>query len=113
VLPIGFWKGSGLSVLMDMMASVLSGGKTVAEIGRQGNTPEDEYGMNQMFIAVDAKFGAVGKVGEIIADIKASVLAEGADGIRYPGEREKQALDENLKHGIPVDKSIWKTVKAL
>ncbi|MDR0639338.1 MAG: 3-dehydro-L-gulonate 2-dehydrogenase [Spirochaetaceae bacterium] len=54
VLPIGFWKGSGFSVLMDMMASVLSGGQTVGDIGKQGNEPEAEYGGNQMFIAMKA-----------------------------------------------------------
>jgi 3-dehydro-L-gulonate 2-dehydrogenase len=114
VLPIGFWKGSGFSVLMDMMASVLSGGKTVSEIGQQGHTPEDEYGLNQMFIAIkaDTSWGSE-KIDTIIADIKASVLAEGVTGIRYPGEREKRVREENLKQGIPVNEDIWNAVKAL
>ncbi|MDR2795515.1 MAG: 3-dehydro-L-gulonate 2-dehydrogenase [Spirochaetaceae bacterium] len=112
-LPIGFWKGSGLSVLMDMMASILSGGKPVCEIGGLGNTPEDEYGMNQIFIAIEANTDAVKTIDAIIADIKASPLAEGASEIRYPSEREKYVREENIKLGIPVDECIWDTVKNL
>lgn len=36
-LPIGFWKGSGLSLMMDVLAAVLSGGKTVKGITEQGH----------------------------------------------------------------------------
>jgi 3-dehydro-L-gulonate 2-dehydrogenase len=116
VLPMGFWKGSGLSVLMDMMASVLSGGKPVYKIGKQGGTPEDEYGVNQIFIAIDmnhAKHGAAETIDAIIADIKASAPAEGFSEIRYPSEREKRIREENIKLGIPVDESVWESVKSL
>lgn len=33
-LPIGNWKGSGLSLLLDLIAMILSGGKTSYEIGK-------------------------------------------------------------------------------
>ena len=114
VLPIGFWKGSGFSVLMDMMASVLSGGQTVGGIGKQGNEPEAEYGLNQIFVVIKADVvGGAEKIEAIIADIKASVPTEGASPIRYPSEREKQAREENLRLGIPVNENIWNAVKAL
>jgi 3-dehydro-L-gulonate 2-dehydrogenase len=113
VLPIGFWKGSGFSVLMDMMASILSGGQTVCEIGKQGDTPEDEYGVNQLFIAINMKSRPTETIDKILADIKSSVLAEGVSEIRYPGEREKRVREENLKLGIPVNEGIWNAVIAL
>jgi 3-dehydro-L-gulonate 2-dehydrogenase len=115
-LPIGFWKGSGLSILMDMIASVLSGGKPVYEIGKQGNTPEDEYGLNQVFIAIDvcARTAETLKtISAIIADIKAAPFAEGFSEIRYPSEREKRLVEENKKLGIPVNEGIWNAVNAL
>ena len=31
-LPIGFWKGSGLSVMLDLIAATLSGGRATHEI---------------------------------------------------------------------------------
>jgi 3-dehydro-L-gulonate 2-dehydrogenase len=115
VLPTGFWKGSSLSVLMDMMAAILSGGKAVHEIGGQGDTPEDEYNLNQVFIAIDvyANQGTAETVGRIIADLKASIPAEADGEIFYPGEKEQQIREENEKLGIPVDEGIWNTVKAL
>ena len=34
-LPIGYWKGAGLSLLLDILAAMLSGGFPVAEISKQ------------------------------------------------------------------------------
>ncbi len=43
VLPMGYWKGSGLSVLLDLMATVLTNGNSVQKIGTFG----DEVGLSQ------------------------------------------------------------------
>ena len=50
-LPIGYWKGSALSIVLDLVASVLSGGSSTQQIGESGG---DEYGLSQIFIAFDA-----------------------------------------------------------
>jgi 3-dehydro-L-gulonate 2-dehydrogenase len=115
VLPVGFWKGSGFSMLMDMMGAILSGGKPVHEIGKQGDTPEDEYGLNQVFIAikVNANVEMSKIIRDIIDNIKSSTYAEGVLEIRYPGEREKRVREENKRLGIPVNDAIWNVVKAL
>ncbi|MCB6603514.1 Ldh family oxidoreductase, partial [Erysipelatoclostridium ramosum] len=49
VLPMGFWKGSGISIALDMIASVLTYGNAVHTIG----TFEDEIGLSQIMIAID------------------------------------------------------------
>ena len=33
LLPIGFWKGSGLALMLDMMAALLSGGRAITSAG--------------------------------------------------------------------------------
>lgn len=43
-LPIGYWKGSGLSILLDLIATLLSGGNAVHTIGTFG----DEIGLTQI-----------------------------------------------------------------
>ena len=48
-LPIGYWKGSGLALVLDMMATLLSGGQSTLQIGQQ----PDEYAVSQVFIAID------------------------------------------------------------
>jgi hypothetical protein len=43
-LPIGFWKGSGLTIVLDMIAAALAGGQTTHEIQTQGA----EYAVSQV-----------------------------------------------------------------
>jgi 3-dehydro-L-gulonate 2-dehydrogenase len=44
-LLIGLWKGSGLSIMLDLLAGILSGGSITAQI------PEHEPNLSQVFIA--------------------------------------------------------------
>ncbi len=48
-LPIGYWKGAGLSLLLDLLSTILSGGSSTFEISKR----EIEYGLSQVFIAID------------------------------------------------------------
>jgi LDH2 family malate/lactate/ureidoglycolate dehydrogenase len=43
-LPIGFWKGSGLTIVLDMIAASLAGGQSTHEIQAQGA----EYAVSQV-----------------------------------------------------------------
>lgn len=43
-LPIGFWKGSGLTIVLDMIAAALAGGQSTHEIHAQGA----EYAVSQV-----------------------------------------------------------------
>jgi len=114
-LPIGFWKGSGISVLLDMMAASLSGGMAVCDIGKHGSGVTDETDLSQIFIAIDVRDKAANDaaVSRIIGDIKASGRADADTPIYYPGEKSLAAYRENVRLGIPVDEEIWKTVLSL
>jgi len=110
-LPIGYWKGSGLALLLDLIATLLSGGQATYQIGQQ----VAEYGVSQVFIAFDvARSGGATLVNhitdQIIQDLhQAKPKAEG-DEIRYPGERALRTRRENLEKGIPVEPAIWQQV---
>jgi 3-dehydro-L-gulonate 2-dehydrogenase len=113
-LPIGYWKGAGLSLLLDILATVLSAGRSTKELSEL----EAEYGVSQFFLAIDTKklsnFPAIqNTVEEIILDVKASVPDENQSEIRYPGERVLQTRQENLEVGIPVIKKVWEKILAL
>lgn len=115
VLPIGFWKGSGLSILLDLIATVLSGGNSTYKIGQLG---EDEYQLSQVFIAIDAKKIAgddfLSKaVNEVLEDVKKSEKVQENGEISYPGERTLKTRIDNLEKGIPVDEGIWNKIKAM
>jgi len=104
-LPIGFWKGSGLALMLDMMAALLSGGRATHEIPAH---PEQETGLSQVFMAVDvsrldAPAMIPGTVDAILEDLQT----------RYPGERTLETRRQNLEQGIPVEPSIFELVRSL
>ncbi|MEP6582802.1 MAG: 3-dehydro-L-gulonate 2-dehydrogenase [Ginsengibacter sp.] len=113
-LPIGYWKGAGLSLLLDLLATILSGGLATYEISKK----EAEYGLSQVFIAIDifrlGNHSAITKVIEgILSDYQQSVPAGESKKIMYPGERALQTREENLTNGIPVLKKVWDEILAL
>lgn len=114
VLPMGYWKGSGISIALDLIATVLTNGNSVNKIGTFG----DEVGLSQVMIAIDPeKFNTVTEtdaiVNEIIKDIKSSEPAENTKEVFYPGEMELRSREENLKNGIPVIDEVWETLNSL
>ena len=111
VLPIGFWKGSGLAMMLDLVASLLARGSATHEI-----VPEvlKETNLSQMFVAFDVHSDddfADALADRIVASLKGSTLA-GEDQVRYPGERTLAVRAENMEQGIPVDSAIWEQVLA-
>jgi 3-dehydro-L-gulonate 2-dehydrogenase len=99
-LPIGSWKGSGLSMLLDMMAALLSGGRATHEIPAD---PERETGLSQVFIAVDvASLATREEASRMIDAIVAST------GVRYPGQRTAETRRASLAEGVPVDEDAWR-----
>jgi 3-dehydro-L-gulonate 2-dehydrogenase len=108
-LPIGFWKGSGLALMLDMLAAVLSGGLATHQIG---TNPYEEMGLSQVFLAFDlssADDRAEGIVEQILEHLRSG--SEEGESVRYPGERTLETRKRNLIDGIPVDEAIWTEVK--
>lgn len=115
VLPIGFWKGSGISIALDLIAAVLSGANSTTAIGKKC---EDEYGLSQILIAIDpthmsSKEVTDSIIDEVIGDIKSSEKAEKNGDIFYPGERSLNTRRDNLANGIPVVEGIWNSIKEM
>jgi 3-dehydro-L-gulonate 2-dehydrogenase len=115
VLPIGFWKGSGFSIVLDMLASVLAEGNSTYEVGKLG---DDEYALSQVLIAIDIRKStdaeyAENMMNETIADIKASVPVSEQERIMYPGERAMMTRRKNIANGIEIDDAVWKTITSL
>ena len=106
MLPIGYWKGSGLSILLDMIATILTNANSVAKIG------------TQIMIAIDpAKFQSADVTDAIIdaiaADAASSEPAEPGREVRCPGLSEYRSRKENLELGIPVAEEKWAEVLAM
>jgi 3-dehydro-L-gulonate 2-dehydrogenase len=111
LLPIGFWKGSGLSLMLDLLVTVLSQGRSTAEVTKNNA----EYGVSQVFICIkpNSDQQTAELIEQIIAYTKTSGLENPEKAIRYPGESTLNTREQNLKEGIPVDEKIWEKVKEL
>lgn len=110
-LPIGYWKGAGLSLLLDILATILSAGLSTHKLSEL----EAEYGVSQVFIAIDIKklsnFPAIeNTIAGIIDDLKQSIPIDAETLVRYPGERVVQTRKENYELGIPVNKKVWESI---
>ena len=115
VLPMGYWKGAGLSFLLDAFAGCFSLGRMVAGVGRQEG---DEHGVSQVFMAVNFhEIAPENDAGAILDDAIAYLLDSKRDEhtarIAVPGQRAREAAAENRQLGIPVDERVWREIKHL
>ncbi|HEX2255428.1 MAG TPA: Ldh family oxidoreductase [Afifellaceae bacterium] len=106
VLPIGGPKGAGLSMLMDILAGVLTGAAFAGHVGDQykdRNRPQDVGHFllalrPDLFVGTDA-FRA--RMDELVGRVRAQPRAAGFDEILMPGEPEARLEARRLSEGIP------------
>jgi 3-dehydro-L-gulonate 2-dehydrogenase len=108
-LPIGFWKGSGLSFVLDVLAAMLSGGLATHELPAD---PAKEVGISQVFLAVAPSAlstveGMRRVVDGAIGALHAATRLEAGKAVRYPGEGTLQMREESLRLGVAVEDAAW------
>jgi 3-dehydro-L-gulonate 2-dehydrogenase len=114
-LAIGYWKGSGLSLVLDMLAAMLSGGRASHQIPQE---PTRESGVSQIFLAIDPSSFAVRADLDRMADgildsLRDATPIDPAKPVRYPGEQTLHLRQENLRLGVPVNPEVWAKLQAL
>lgn len=112
-LPIGYWKGSGLALLLDLIASILSGGNSTYDLSKD----KIDSGMSQVFISIDPnKFAAMEIIDKTVNEILEYYLSAEkikSEELSYPGERIFKTKAANLKNGIEINEQVWEKVMAL
>ena len=113
-LPIGYWKGSALSMVLDMLATLLSAGKSTYQVGKEAY----EAGLSQVFLCLHPEmFGDSELQERLLREIidYAHDVEPMQPGKRtyYPGERTLLTRKQNLEKGIPVNKEVWNEVLEL
>ena len=107
-LPIGYWKGSGLSLMLDALAALLSDGSATNQVPRE---VAKETRLSQVFIAFAASETDSEKTLNGILEFMKSASSEAT--VRYPGERTLETRKENLRDGIPVEPHVWDAILRL
>jgi 3-dehydro-L-gulonate 2-dehydrogenase len=111
VMPVGYWKGAGFSLLLDIVATILSGGQSTHQI----HSCTSEHSVSQVFIAINIStlynFPSINNsIEKIIGDLHESNRDSSSSRIRYPGENVVELRKENLTNGIPVNSKIWNNI---
>ncbi|OYW10011.1 MAG: hypothetical protein B7Z53_01840 [Rhodospirillales bacterium 12-71-4] len=107
--PMAGYKGAGLSLMIECLASLAAGNPVIAPALRG----ERGYGMNGIAIALDlAAFGDAAAFTADVDDLAATVAAQpraaGVDALSLPGERGDAERARRLAEGIPLPPAVWK-----
>ena len=111
VFPIGYWKGSGMSLLLDLIASAVAGGNTSRQVGLLPTETE----LSQFFMAIDlSRFPDRARIEDEIEktleDIRASIPMDSAHPVHAPGDGMEKVREDSMKNGVLVDDGIWQSV---
>jgi 3-dehydro-L-gulonate 2-dehydrogenase len=115
-LPVGYWKGSGMSILMDVFGNALAAGYLVNEV--KSKFGGEEMGLTQLFMAINPRVMDTPEytdsvIDRVVEDIKASTPETEGVKIFYPGEIEVMTREDHMKNGIPVLDEVWDKIQAL
>jgi 3-dehydro-L-gulonate 2-dehydrogenase len=114
-LPVGYWKGSGLAIVLDMIAAVMALGQATHQLAPD---PLLEVGISQIFLTMNPQaLGSTARADQIADEIVDSLhnarpVAEG-ERVRYPGEQTLRVRAENEKLGLPVEPAVWEQILAM
>ncbi len=113
LLPMGYWKGSSMSLVLDIAAAMMAGGKSGIDMDKEKHSYCTSC--SQVFIAYDPYiFGDQEeldtKVQDRVVAAKNAHLADENSSIVIPGERAKINLEKSLQQGVSVDDKIWNTI---
>jgi len=116
--PMGAHKGYGLSLLIDTITGLLSGGKTTKDIPSWCFNLSVKNKASHAFIAINisamqpiAEFKT--RIDETIDYIKSSPKAKGKDEIFIPGEIELNRKEKANKEGIAMPDDVVESLETL
>jgi LDH2 family malate/lactate/ureidoglycolate dehydrogenase len=106
ILPLGGPKGSGLSLMMEVLGGVMSGSAFGGEVGNQYSDPRPQN-VGHAFIAVKPDLAMSAdlyreRLDALVARAKATNRADEDQPILMPGEPEAMMAEQRRRDGIPL-----------
>lgn len=114
LVPIGAFKGTGLSIMTDVLCGVLTG----AAFGLAPYRDPANHDVGHMLIAIQIErflpyADYLERVERFCTELKASALAPGFAEILLPGELEHRRATRRLVEGIDLDRETLATLREL
>lgn len=112
MLPMGGHKGYGLAILVEVLAGLLTGAGSLAEMKSWVFAPGEKASLGQAFIAINVGAllpmeGFQRRVDSMIQQLRQAPRAKGSDRIYVPGEMEWERREDCLKNGIPLPSAVF------
>jgi L-2-hydroxycarboxylate dehydrogenase (NAD+) len=111
LLPIGGYKGSGLAIMLGLLAGVLNGAAFGRDVIDFNYNDHGATNTGHVMAAIDitrfmplATFMA--ETDRHLADLRASKRLPGVEHIRLPGDRRRECRIERLRDGIPLPAAL-------
>jgi L-2-hydroxycarboxylate dehydrogenase (NAD+) len=111
LLPIGGYKGSGLALVIGLLAGVLNGAAFGQDLSGTAGDVSKASNTGQLIVALDirrfldpAAFAAT--VRQHLDDMRQSERLPGIDEIRIPGDERERRRHERLAYGVPVSTAL-------
>ncbi|MDO4621151.1 MAG: 3-dehydro-L-gulonate 2-dehydrogenase [Lachnospiraceae bacterium] len=116
MLPIGYWKGSGLAFMLDILAVMLTDGIGAGDLDVKGKGSCG--GCSQVMIVIDPSRMIDGnrlriEVEKAIAHIQEAERVDERSSIHAPGDGMKRYHEEHDREGIFVDDRVWEQINSL
>lgn len=111
LMPIGGYKGYGLSLIVGLLAGTLNGaamGKAVIDFNKDDTSVTNT---GQAIAVIDpSAFGDIGefkaRVDTLVRELRASDRMPGVDRIWLPGEQSEAKRHDYTAHGIPIASAL-------
>jgi LDH2 family malate/lactate/ureidoglycolate dehydrogenase len=111
LLPMGGYKGSGLAIVLGVLAGVLNGAAFGRDVIDFNADDESATNTGHFIIALDVgRFMPLDafkkEVDRHLRDMRNSKRLPGFDAIRLPGEQRRQRRADRAAHGLPISAEL-------
>lgn len=118
LLPLGGHKGFGLSLVVDILAGVITGGAFQFHIKSMYKSPDDPSETAHLMLVMDPSVimstdDLKTRMSEFYQTLKASPMWERDKEMLLPGELEYRKQQEREQTGIPTPPELYKELTAL
>jgi L-2-hydroxycarboxylate dehydrogenase (NAD+) len=118
LLPIGGYKGSGLAIMLGLLAGVLNGASFGREVVDFNADDASATNTGHFIVALDiARFVPLAtfmaETDRHLRDLRTSQRMPGVDDIRLPGDRRRECRAERLRDGVPLPAALLVQLDAL
>jgi LDH2 family malate/lactate/ureidoglycolate dehydrogenase len=118
LLAVGGYKGSGLSLAMDMLSGVLTGATFLTDVSSWSEDPGVPSGLGHFFLLIDpGRLLGTQAFADAMERFKAIVSgtprADAATPVLLPGQREQERRRAALRDGVDLRRDLLITIRKL